>query len=145
MKKTRIGLPVAISALLVGFAASPSQAAAQHYASCSTSPAGASGSVSTSGWDYGDRSIPSLAMKVYDEASDGNHVQIRLVASYADTFSYFPWHSDYDGYGTYKEFDSSVPKGGNIFDVGIQVAVYDGSKQIRHCTKWVSGSTKDPS
>ncbi|GAA2523704.1 hypothetical protein GCM10010423_16120 [Streptomyces levis] len=144
-KRTQIGLLAAASALFVGFTTSPSQAATQHYASCFTSPVGASGSVSTSGWDYGGRSIPSLTMKVYDEASDDHHVRIRLVVSYADSYGYFPWHANYDGYGTYKSFPSYVSEGGNIFDVGIQAAVFEGSKKLDHCTKWVSGSSKEPS
>ncbi|MFJ8716918.1 hypothetical protein ACIRD9_27700 [Streptomyces violaceus] len=144
-KRAQLGFIGAASALFVGFATSPSQAATQHYATCFTSPLAASGSVSTSGWDYNDRSIPSLTMKVYDEAPDNHHVRIRLVVSYADSYQYFPWHANYSGYGTYKEFPSHVARGGNIFDVAIQVGVFEGNKRLDHCTKWVSGSTKDPS
>ncbi|WP_159038776.1 hypothetical protein [Streptomyces sp. NRRL B-1140] len=143
--RTKLALATTASALLIGFTTSPSQAAAQAYATCYTSPAGASGSVSTSGWKSGDRSIPSLTMKLYDEAPDNHHVRIRLVVMYADTHKYFGWHHNYDGWGTYKEFPSHVSQGGNIFDVGIQAAVFEGDRRIDHCTKWVSGGSKDPS
>ncbi len=142
-KSARFGLVAVSSALFVGFAASPSQAVVSHTAECSTT--GANGSLITTGWNYNDRSIPNLALTVRDSSADGHHVQIRLVAQYPDTYSYFPWHADYDGAGSSKEFDSYVPQGGTISDVGLQVATYEGSTQLSHCTKWVSGSTKDPS
>ncbi|MEU6538869.1 hypothetical protein [Streptomyces sp. NPDC047000] len=138
----KASLVAAGSMLLIGFTAGPSQAAVTHIAGCSTT--GASGTVNTSGWDYGDNSIPSLTLTVWDTESDGHHAQIRLVAQYPDTVSFFPWHSNYDGYATSKEFDSYVAAGGSISDVGIQVARYEGSTQLNHCTKWVSGSTMEP-
>ncbi|MEU5307811.1 hypothetical protein [Streptomyces sp. NPDC021562] len=142
-KKSRIGLVAAGSMLLVGVAASPSQAATTHFAGCDTT--GASGTVNTSGWDYEDTSIPSVDLTVWDTKADGHHVAIRLVTAYTDGYIYFPWHADYDGYATSKEVNSSVAKGGNIFNVGIQVGTFEGNTLLNHCTKWVDGSTRDPS
>jgi len=139
-KRTKFSLVPLGAALVVAITASPSQAAVQHYASCYTT--GSSGSAATTGWDYTDAGIPKVVLKVYDEAADGHHVRVRLVASYADSKQYFQWRANYDGYGTYKSWETYVSGSGNIFDVAVQVATYEGNEQLSSCTKWVSGGTK---
>ncbi|WP_030929558.1 hypothetical protein [Streptomyces sp. NRRL S-646] len=49
------------------------------------------------------------------------------MAYYADgSAGYYPWHSDYDGYGTYKEFDASIASGSKgIWDLGTEVARFE--------------------
>jgi hypothetical protein len=136
MKKlARFGLVGVTSALFVGFAASPSQALVTHTTECSAT--GSQGSLITTGWDYYDRGIPNLTMTVRDTASDGHHVQIRLLVGYADTTDYLQWHYDYDGAGTSTVVNSYVPAGGQIDDVGIEVGTYEGSTPISTCTRWV--------
>ncbi|MFH8494176.1 hypothetical protein [Streptomyces coeruleorubidus] len=134
MSKAKFSM-ISVSALLfLGMAAGPAQAA-DHYTSCSTT--GSSGSMATSGWDTGGRSVPSLVLKVYDEKPDGHHVRIRAIAGYADTNTYFRWHANYDGYGTYKTIDTYIPEGPQIYSVGVQVATFEGDRLLNSCTRWV--------
>lgn len=137
MKKfARFGLVGAASALLVGFAASPSQALSTHTAECSAS--GSEGSLITTGWDPYGYSVPNLTMTVRDTSADGHHVQIRLLVGYADTVDYLKWHYDYDGAGTSTVVNSYVPSGpGQIADVGIEVGTYEGSKVVDSCIRWI--------
>ncbi|MFI6468021.1 hypothetical protein [Streptomyces sp. NPDC050528] len=137
MKKlARFGLVGVASALFVGFAASPSQAVTVHTAECSAT--GSSGSVITTGWDYNDRSIPNLTLTVRDTLTDGHHASIRLLVQYTDSVGYYPWHANYNGAGSTVEFNSYVPTGGTIFDVGLQVGTFEGDDLKYYCTQWVS-------
>ncbi|MFE9358512.1 hypothetical protein ACFYPB_31100 [Streptomyces olivaceoviridis] len=135
MKKViQMGVPVAGAAMLIGLTVSPAQAAS-YSGSCSTT--GASGSVAVSGWSPGGKEIPNVTLKVKDTLADGHHARVRLAASYADGVSYFPWHANYDGNGTTKEWDTYVSGPGNIFDVGVQVARFEGDDMLNYCTKWI--------
>ncbi|MCX4455358.1 hypothetical protein OG585_22385 [Streptomyces sp. NBC_01340] len=134
-KKMKFGLLATSSLFFLGMATVPAQAA-DHYASCFTT--GASGSVAINGWNAGGKNMPDVVLKVYDELSDGRHVRIRLIVSYmAGGTTYFPWHADYDGYGTYKEWDTSVTGGAQIGNAAVQVARYEGDDQLNYCTEWV--------
>ncbi|MFE2420464.1 hypothetical protein [Streptomyces hokutonensis] len=136
IKFARFGLIGVTSALFVGFAASPSQALVVHTAECAAT--GSQGSLITTGWDYNDFGIPNLTMTVRDTGADGHHVQIRLLVGYADTTDYLKWHYDYDGAGSSTVVNSYVPAGGGqIADVGIEVATYEGSSLVSHCISWV--------
>ncbi len=139
--KAKFGVLAAGLGIALGLGAVPAHAAGStYYGTCNTK--GASGSIATSGWQrgVGQKSVPSITLKVYDELPDGDHASIRAVAYYADgSKGYYPWHSDYDGYGTYKEFDTSIAAGSKgIWDLGIEVARYDGSKQLNYCSAIVS-------
>lgn len=84
------------------------------------------------------KNMPDVVLKVYDELPDSRHVRIRLVVSYmAGGTTYFPWHANYDGYGTYKETDTSVSGNAQIGNAAVQVARYDGNVQVNYCTAWV--------
>ncbi|MGW1746339.1 hypothetical protein ACWCRD_12110 [Streptomyces sp. NPDC002092] len=140
--KAKFGALVAGLALTLGLAAAPAHAADYRYSGeCETE--GASGSIATSGWHrgVGQRTVPSIKLKVYDWVEDGHHVSIRVVAYYADgSKGYYPWHSNYDGYGTSKEFDTSATAGGvsGIWDLGIEVARFEGSHLMNYCSAGVS-------
>ncbi|MET9392003.1 hypothetical protein ABZY20_16580 [Streptomyces sp. NPDC006624] len=124
----------AAALLLMGMAAGPAQAA-DYYESCATN--GASGSIATSGWSAGGRSVPSLVMKIYDDKPDGHHVRIRAIASHADTKTYYSWHKNTDGWGTYRTIDTYIPSGAQIYSVGVQVATFEGDTLLYSCTRWV--------
>ncbi|MFI6646152.1 hypothetical protein ACIBI8_00825 [Streptomyces sp. NPDC050529] len=136
----KLGLLTTASALLfVAIGASPVNAAGARSTSCSTT--GASGSLTISGWESQDKGIPSVVMKVNDTLSDGHHPSIRLgVTYYRGGITYYPWHANYDGYGTSKSFSTYVPEGSDgITAVWVDVARYEGSEQLNIClAKYIS-------
>ncbi|MGH1552741.1 hypothetical protein ACRAWF_13750 [Streptomyces sp. L7] len=101
-----------------------------HTAECSAT--GSQGSLITTGWDYNDFSIPNLTMTVRDTSSDGHHVQIRLLVGYADTVDHLQVALRLlTRAGTSTVVNSRVPAGGGqIADVGIEVATYEGSSRL---------------
>jgi len=132
--KAKFSMIAASALLFVGMATAPAQAA-DYYTSCATN--GASGSMLTSGWTTGGRSVPSITLKLYDELPDGHHPRIRVVAGYADQYQYYAWRKNTDGYGTYKEWSTYIPSGPQIYSISIQVANFEGDTLLNYCTRWV--------
>jgi hypothetical protein len=122
------------SAVLAGlFTAAPASAATL-LGRCNTT--GASGGITVNDF-YGATDEINLSMSVDDTAADGHHVRIRLVTkNHAGTVKYWSWHANYDGQGTSKQWKTYAHEDSGIFDVGIQVARYEGSSRLNSCTKW---------
>ncbi|WP_328901453.1 hypothetical protein OHR86_17370 [Streptomyces sp. NBC_00441] len=136
MKKlTQLGILTASALMVAGFGASPATAAnTARYTSCKTT--GATGDANIAGWKSMDKGIPSVQLSVYDSLSDGHHASIRLgVTYYRGGITYYPWHANNDGAGTWKMFNSYVPAGSDgITAVWVQVARYEGSTQLNLCS-----------
>ena len=132
--KAKFSVMAASALLFVGMATAPAQAA-DYYTSCATT--GASGSMATSGWSAGGRSVPSITLKLYDELPDGHHPRIRVIASHADVNTYYKWRKNTNGYGTYLEWTTNIPSGPQIYSVGLQVANFEGDTLLNYCTRWV--------
>ncbi|MFF1839699.1 hypothetical protein ACFVXE_36880 [Streptomyces sp. NPDC058231] len=136
-KRMKFGVLAAGALLVTTLGVNPASAA-DRYMSCYTT--GSSGSVELNGWNA-TGPISSVVMKVYDEASDGHHARIRLATGAANgvDWNYFPWHSDTDGFGTYKTFNSSIPSvpNGHIGSVKLQVATFEHDTLLNYCEKWI--------
>ncbi|MFJ9060725.1 MULTISPECIES: hypothetical protein [unclassified Streptomyces] len=112
-----------------------SASAGTAYGSCYTT--GASGSVNIANWPY-TGSVTGISLKAYDEKPDGHHVRVRLATGNPDgvSWSYFGWHSNTAGYGTYKEWNTyitSVPNG-HVGSILLQAATFEGDTLLNYCS-----------
>jgi hypothetical protein len=132
--RTKLGVLGAGATLFLTLGTAPANAATA-YASCCTT--GASGSVNIGNWPH-TGSVSGITLEVYDEQADGHHPAIRLaVPSAPSGWDYFPWHTDYDGYGTYTSIStyiSSVP-GGEVMAIRMEVANFEGDHLLNYCAK----------
>lgn len=131
--RTKFGVLAAGAALFMTLGVAPADAATA-YASCFTT--GASGSVNITGWHL-TGSVTGITLEVYDEQSDGHHPAIRLGTPSGSGWDYFPWHADYDGFGTYASvstYINSVPNG-TVMAIRMEVANMEGSKVLNYCAK----------
>lgn len=108
--------------------------AASGVAACSVT--GASGYMKFTNWtaDYVD-----ISGWVKDTAADGHHVAIRLISldHGKGTLHEWPWRTEYDGNGSTTSFTTYARSSYDDLDsVGIQVAVREGTKIVRHCSAW---------
>ncbi|MFJ2565836.1 MULTISPECIES: hypothetical protein [unclassified Streptomyces] len=107
-------------------------------ANCSTTGArGSVGVTSPTGdlWNYGTF---KLAMSVSDTAADGHHVQIRFLSKEVGNSRTvkWPWHSLTSGNGTTLTFSTTAKDAYGITDTGVEVATFEGSTLLNHCTAW---------
>ncbi|WP_405938021.1 hypothetical protein OG338_16375 [Streptomyces sp. NBC_00726] len=132
---TQLGILAASALMVTAFGTSPATAAnTARYTSCKTT--GATGNANIIGWKSLDKGIPGVEMSVYDSLADGHHASVRLgVTYYRGGITYYPWHANNNGAGTWKTFSSSVPKGSNeIAAVWVQVARFEGSTLLNVCS-----------
>lgn len=135
-KAMKLGV-IGASGVLFATLGTGQASAASAYATCHTT--GSSGSVNASGWNHLG-GIPNITLEVYDEQPDGHHVAARLGVGEADGgYSYYAWHADYDGYGTYKSINTymtSVPNG-TIPGIILEVGTFEGSTLLHYCTEGI--------
>ncbi|MCX4725164.1 hypothetical protein ACIPW9_27200 [Streptomyces sp. NPDC090052] len=75
----------------------------------------------------------SVYLRVVDLKADGHHVEIRLITKHSDgSIAFWPWHANYGGSTTEKEWNSSLTDAKGIVQARIQVCVYEGS-QVLDC------------
>jgi hypothetical protein len=123
---------VSAAALVLGTAL-PAEAATL-LPSCSTT--GANGTIRVDNFN-GATSRINLSITVYDSLADGHHVRIRLVTKNSvGTVKNWSWRGNYDGEGTFKTWDTYAEDSSGIFDVGVQVARFEGDSLLNYCTDW---------
>lgn len=108
--------------------------AASGGAACSVS--GASGSMTFTNWSSGYVDIQGW---VKDTAADGHHVAIRFISIDQGTgwLTEWPWRTEYDGNGSTTSFTTYAnPSVDDLDDIGVRVAVREGTKIVRSCTDW---------
>lgn len=136
MRRTMTTGAVLTAALLTAVAANPAQAAssvAPTYVGCSTT--GSSGGITINNW-YGPDATVKLAINVYDTASDGHHARVRLVSKNTfGTTRYWPWRMNYDG-PSGKTWNTTASDSSGLFDLGVQVATFEGDTLLHSCTDW---------
>ncbi|WP_406294005.1 hypothetical protein [Streptomyces sp. NBC_00624] len=130
------GVLLAAGALTVGAASTSSAAAAAVTKTASCSTTGASGSsVSVNGSD--PRGEVAVTLSVKDTSADGHHVRVRyLTKSDGGSTVTWPWHSNTDGSGTTKVWDTTAQSSYGIYEKGVQIARFEGDTLLNSCTDW---------
>ncbi|HEY3504399.1 MAG TPA: hypothetical protein VGN37_16665 [Actinocatenispora sp.] len=107
--------------------------------SCSTSPAGAVGDIYIKGWTTATSGL-LLDMSLWDNVDDGHHVAIRFLSSNKyDAVHAWPWHHYYGGMdGPGLTYETTAYDSAGIYDLGVQVEVWEGSTELQSCTDWYS-------
>ncbi|MCX5429994.1 hypothetical protein OHU11_20190 [Streptomyces sp. NBC_00257] len=137
MRRTTLGGAILSAALLTATAANPAQAASSVdpvIRGCST--AGSSGSITIENWT-GPGATVKLSINLYDTAADGHHSRIRLVSK--DTFGNrhnWPWRMNYDGQGNGKTWKTTASHTNGLFDLGVDVATFEGDTMQNACSDW---------
>ncbi|MET8692869.1 hypothetical protein ABZV65_10015 [Streptomyces bauhiniae] len=133
-----LAVGLSASAMLAGLITATPASAATLLARCNTT--GASGGVTVDNFSGATDEI-KFFMGVDDTLADGHHARIRLITkNAAGKNKYWAWHADYGGAGTSKEIRSYAHDDSGIFDVGIQVARFEGSSLLNSCTKWTTAT-----
>ncbi|GAA2503618.1 hypothetical protein GCM10010276_53620 [Streptomyces longisporus] len=139
MRKICKGVGVAAAALTLAVTLPASAEADTLQPSCSTT--GANGTVTVPGFSHKATYIV-VALDLYDSLADGHHVRIRLITKDANkNYTYWPWHADYDGKGSSKEWNTSAKDSNGFINVAAQVARFDGDNLLNSCTAWALGQT----
>ncbi|MER8006054.1 hypothetical protein [Streptomyces sp. NPDC094149] len=133
MKKALGATITATMALaLTAIMTSPAQAAST--AGCATT--GASGGVKISNWS-GPGATVGLTFNLIDTLGDDHHVRIRLVSEQSGGNKvYWPWRKNYDGVNTTKTWTSTASDDRGLFEIGVEVARFEGDQLLNSCTNW---------
>jgi hypothetical protein len=119
--------------LSVGISAAPASAVTNLY--CNTT--GATGVSTIENWSSGVTNL-DLSLAVQDTKADGHHVRIRLLGkNEGGALITWPWRANYDGRGVTKSWSTTASYSDGLYDVGIQVARYEGEEQLNSCTDWL--------
>lgn len=85
-------------------------------------------------WSNGATSQP-VTFSVSDTLSDGHPVEIRVIGkNQVGTPLSWPWHKVTSGWATGKSWSSTASYDGGIYDIGLQVARYEGGSILNSCT-----------
>ncbi len=133
-KVTRATLPLIAAVFLTALGSNPAHAAPVDYAGCATT--GASGAVKITNW-YNPGEKVGLSFTLSDIKPDGHHVRIRLVSKqYNDARKNWPWRKNTRGSGRSQTWSSSASDSNGLFEIGVQVARFEGNKLLNSCTDW---------
>ncbi|MFJ9726322.1 hypothetical protein ACIRP3_26540 [Streptomyces sp. NPDC101209] len=133
MKKA-LGVTVTAATALALTAIMTSPAQAADAAGCTTT--GASGGVEISNWS-GPGATVGLTFNLIDILGDNHHVRIRLVSEQSSGHKvYWPWRKNYDGKGTTKTWTSTASDDRGLFEIGVEVARFEGDELLNSCTAW---------
>ncbi|MFF8896798.1 hypothetical protein ACF082_04830 [Streptomyces lydicus] len=133
--------PAAVGAVVAGLLAplaltTPAHADSSYKAFCNTT--GGHGGVTAPSYTGSTDSV-YVQMGVYDGSADGHTMRIRLVTKDVNgKNTYWPWHANTKGPGKSLEFTTTANNKSGIFDIGIQVARFEGNKKLNYCSKWGS-------
>ncbi|MFD7441539.1 hypothetical protein [Streptomyces sp. NPDC059909] len=101
---------------------------------CSTT--GASGGYDANNY-YGPDATISLNINLSDTSADGHHVRVRFLSrNVHGTVKYWTWRSNLDGAGTTKNWSTTASDSYGLFDIGVQVARFEGNTLLNSCTDW---------
>ncbi len=117
---------------LTALATTPAQAYSTRY--CSTT--GAYGSVYVYNWTDPGAKV-DLTFYLSDTSADDHHVRIRLVSETSNgARKNWPWRKNLDGKGSNKSWDSTASDDRGLFEIGVQVARFEGDTLLNSCTVW---------
>lgn len=121
-------------ALTAAFGATPAHAVWSE-GGCSTS--GGFGGVGVEHPPGATDYVPEVKLHVGDSKRDGAHMRVRLVTkNHEGTNKYWQWRKLTSGFNNIKGWTTSAREPSGIFNVGVQVARYDGNTYLNHCSDW---------
>ncbi|MEU9474349.1 hypothetical protein [Streptomyces sp. NPDC048191] len=127
----RISMVGLAAAALVGATSVSNAYAATGVSGCSTT--GSSGGATFTNWT--SKHVDIQDMNVYDTASDGYSVAIRLISYNGSTSHYWPWHHNYKGAGTSIHLDTTASDAyGPLKKLTVEVGTFKGSEEWFGCT-----------
>lgn len=117
---------------LTAITSSPAHAISNR--ACSTT--GASGGVAISNWTDPVATV-GLTFNLIDTLADGHHVRIRLVSETNNGARVnWPWRQNLDGKGSTKTWTSTASDDRGLYEIGVQVARFEGDTLLNSCTTW---------
>ncbi|WP_282794800.1 hypothetical protein [Streptomyces sp. CC224B] len=134
VKKTTRAVGVCATALALSAFLPTTANAATLTASCMTT--GANGSVRVPNF-HGATERIQVGLTAYDSKADAKQARVRLLTKNASgKITYWSWHAAKGGKGTLKSWKTHAKDDRGIFNVGVQVARFDGSHLVNSCTDW---------
>ncbi|MER6558556.1 hypothetical protein ABT300_12560 [Streptomyces sp. NPDC001027] len=135
MKRTARMLGVAAAAMLVAtLTTSPAEANA-FSPGCTTT--GADGFAYVPSFK-GAVSTLKLEWHITDTLADGHHARIRFLSKQHDgTIHYWPWHKAAGGKGDHEYAATTATDSSGIFDIGAEVARFEGDTKLNSCVDWI--------
>ncbi|MFD4814786.1 hypothetical protein ACFWNS_40230, partial [Streptomyces sp. NPDC058418] len=81
-----------------------------------------------------------VTLRVTDTSADGHHVRERFLNKGSGGVEVVPWQwrSNTSGANTTKEWDSTAQSTNGIYEVGVEVARFEGDTLLNSCTDWAS-------
>lgn len=135
LKRSLTVAATAVAALsLVALTTSPAHASTTGYRGCSTT--GASGGYAYSNY-HGPGATINVSFDLSDTLADGYHARVRFLSKNTHgTTKYWGWRQNLDGAGTTKYWVSTASDTSGLFDIGVQIARFNGSTLLNSCTDW---------
>jgi hypothetical protein len=101
---------------------------------CSTT--GANGGVTIYNWtDPGAKVVLDIGLR--DTKADDHHVRIRILSEqHNGKIVYWPWRKHMGGAGTGEQWGTTASDDAGLFEMGVQVARFEGDKMLNSCTDW---------
>ncbi|MEW2614854.1 hypothetical protein AB0937_32690 [Streptomyces sp. NPDC047880] len=133
MKRIAQIFGVAAAALLVGtLTTSPAQAAVSP--GCKTT--GADGFIFIPTFDGAVSSL-ELEWHITDTLADDHHARIRFLSKqHNGKTHYWPWHKATGGKGDHEYASTTARDDYGIFEVGAEVARFEGNRKLNSCIEW---------
>ncbi|MEU0894700.1 hypothetical protein [Streptomyces massasporeus] len=130
----KVSAALTATAALVVTAISMSPAHAASYRSCSTT--GATGGVSITNWTDPGAKV-GLYIDLADTKADDHHVRIRILSEQSNgKIVHWPWRKHTGGANTGDSWRTSASDDRGLFEIGVEVARFEGDKLLNSCTHW---------
>lgn len=134
-RKATLAFSGATTVIPLALTASPAQAVPVYNAACSTT--GASGNVSISDWHQPTATV-GVVFSLTDTKADGHHARIRILSKrYDGSVKRWRWRKNVDGAGETNYWGSSASDDNGLFEIGVQVARFEGDTLLNSCTHWI--------
>ncbi|MFF4605314.1 hypothetical protein ACFY12_21590 [Streptomyces sp. NPDC001339] len=79
----------------------------------------------------------NVSMTTYDTLADGKNPAIRLLTKNVNgKVKYWAWHVGKGGKGSWGSWKTYAKEDTGIFEVGVQIARFDGGNLVNSCTDW---------
>ncbi|GGV48429.1 hypothetical protein [Streptomyces griseoflavus] len=130
----KVSAVITTAATLAVTAISMSPAHAASYRWCSTT--GANGGVTITNWTDPGATV-GLSIGLNDTKADGHHVRVRILSEQSNgKVVYWPWRKHMSGADTGQTWNTSASDDRGLFEIGVQIARFEGDKMLNSCTDW---------
>ena len=130
----KAGAAITTAATLAATALSMSPAHAEDYRWCSTT--GANGGVTITNWTDPGATV-GLSIGLNDTKADDHHVRVRILSEQSSGHVvHWPWRKHTGGAGTGDSWNTTASDDRGLFEIGVEVAVFEGDRKLNSCTDW---------